>query len=849
MAEEKKEAKKEDEEYKITDLPGMGSAAAAKLDAAGIFDIMNVAVLSPAELAEMAGLGEAVARKAIQAARKMMKLEFSDGLEFAEKRKEVLGITTGSKNLDNLLGGRGIETKAITEAFGAYGSGKCVAKDTQAIYFDNKKLNVENIEECYRKHVKICGEKKCENGFIVPLTNIDVIGLVGDSIKRTRTTYLYKEFVKKIFEIKTKRGRVLRMSGPHRLLSFDNGFTWKYGISLSEGDIIAYPRQLSIGERDYSNELEEDDAYFLGLFVAEGTANPLSITIGNKNISEWVSEYIYRKFGYKPTIREIKRDSHEPIFLILIRKTTISILGDLSYCNAGNKFIPDKILSSGDNIIRSFLAGYFDGDAEVAEKHLEVVTKSGKLAKQLSYILLRVGISCTKREKYKTYKKGMEKGMYHSLFIIGEDRIKLNDIPFKIKSANYSSRNTAYGCTGNIIKYFQEIYKKTLGGNRGKEGKITGRKNNSKDAFYDYLTHFSSLKRSMNDKTLIKIKDLFEQGLDRVNRAISLVEYIDNKNKFLELYHLIPFPFNSIARDIGLTKSGIRNYVQRGLPKDGRNLIQVSKALLEKLEQRRDTIISFLQTLNKLFTVQWDVIKEIKEVDYNDYVYDFVVPEGHSFIGGNMPTIMHNSQLGFVLAVNVQLPVDKGGANGKAVYIDSEGTFRPERIRQIAEAIGANPDRVLKNIFIARAFNSDHQILLIDRIAEMIKNKEPIKLIVVDSLTAHFRAEFTGRGQLADRQQKLNKYLHNLIKLSEQYNIAVYVTNQVMANPAMMFGDPTTPVGGNIVAHASHYRLYFRRGKKSSRVAKLIDSPNLPDNETFFFIGKSGLTDEQVAEE
>jgi DNA repair protein RadA len=206
------------------------------------------------------------------------------------------------------------------------------------------------------------------------------------------------------------------------------------------------------------------------------------------------------------------------------------------------------------------------------------------------------------------------------------------------------------------------------------------------------------------------------------------------------------------------------------------------------------------------------------------------------------------TQLGLTLAVNVQLPKEKGGANGKAVFIDTEGTFRPERIRQIAEGIGANPEKVLKNILVARAFNSDHQMLLIDKINEMIKEGEPIKLVVIDSLTAHFRAEFTGRSELADRQHKLNKYLHSLTKMAEQHNIAVYVTNQVMANPAMMFGDPTTAVGGNIVGHASTYRMYLRRGKQGSRVAKLIDSPNLPENECQFFVTTAGVKDEPGAE-
>ena len=160
------------------------------------------------------------------------------------------------------------------------------------------------------------------------------------------------------------------------------------------------------------------------------------------------------------------------------------------------------------------------------------------------------------------------------------------------------------------------------------------------------------------------------------------------------------------------------------------------------------------------------------------------------------------TQLGSTLAVNVQFPPEKGGVNGKCVFIDTEGTFRPARIKQIAEALGANPEKVLKNIFVARAFNSDHQILLLEKVSEMIKSGEPIKLIIIDSLTAHFRAEYAGRGQLADRQQKLNRYLHDLMKIAETYNLAVYVTNQVMANPAQMFGDPTTPIGGNILGHA-----------------------------------------------
>ena len=202
------------------------------------------------------------------------------------------------------------------------------------------------------------------------------------------------------------------------------------------------------------------------------------------------------------------------------------------------------------------------------------------------------------------------------------------------------------------------------------------------------------------------------------------------------------------------------------------------------------------------------------------------------------------SQIAHVLAVRCQLPREKGGADGVAVFIDTENTFRPERIVQLAEGAGLDPDEALKNIKVARALNSDHQMLLAEKIEDLIKKQGVnVKLIIVDSLTAHFRAEFIGRGTLADRQQKLNKHMHSLMKLADKYNIAVYVTNQVMAKPDMFFGDPTEAIGGHIVAHNSTYRVYLRRGKKNTRVAKMVDSPNLPEAEAAFSVTEKGLKD------
>jgi DNA repair protein RadA len=201
------------------------------------------------------------------------------------------------------------------------------------------------------------------------------------------------------------------------------------------------------------------------------------------------------------------------------------------------------------------------------------------------------------------------------------------------------------------------------------------------------------------------------------------------------------------------------------------------------------------------------------------------------------------TQIAHALAVNVHMPKEKGGNEGMTVFIDGESTFRPERIKQFAEGVGIDPIEALKSIKVARAFNSDHQMLLAEKIEDLIKEGLPIKLVVIDSLTAHFRADFSGRGQLADRQQKLNKHMHTLMKLAAKYNICVYVTNQVMSKPDTFFGDPTAAIGGNIVGHNSQTRLYLRKGKKGSRVAKLIDSPHLPDAEAAFMVTERGLED------
>jgi len=201
------------------------------------------------------------------------------------------------------------------------------------------------------------------------------------------------------------------------------------------------------------------------------------------------------------------------------------------------------------------------------------------------------------------------------------------------------------------------------------------------------------------------------------------------------------------------------------------------------------------------------------------------------------------TQLAHQLCVNVQRSYEDGGLEGCALYIDTEGTFRPERIIQMASAKDMDYTKALQNIVVGRAYNSDHQILLIKEASKIIEEKN-IKLVIVDSLIGHFRSEYIGRGTLANRQQILNTHIHDLLRISELYDeMAVFFTNQVSSKPDVFYGNPITATGGNIVAHGATIRIYLRKGKGEQRVAKIIDAPNLPEDDAIFSITEDGISD------
>jgi DNA repair protein RadA len=204
------------------------------------------------------------------------------------------------------------------------------------------------------------------------------------------------------------------------------------------------------------------------------------------------------------------------------------------------------------------------------------------------------------------------------------------------------------------------------------------------------------------------------------------------------------------------------------------------------------------------------------------------------------------SQICHQLCVTVQLPEEQGGLGGSALYIDTENTFRPERIQQMAPRFGVDPEEALKKIIFAEAYTSNHQTVLLENSDEVIKENN-IRLIIVDSLTSHFRSEYLGREQLAPRQQQLNKHMHKLMRLSRAFNTCAVITNQVMSQPDAFFTKGVMPVGGHIVGHMSHTRIFLRKGRDNVRIAKLTVSPSLPEGETPIRITEQGIeSDEEI---
>ena len=181
----------------------------------------------------------------------------------------------------------------------------------------------------------------------------------------------------------------------------------------------------------------------------------------------------------------------------------------------------------------------------------------------------------------------------------------------------------------------------------------------------------------------------------------------------------------------------------------------------------------------------------------------------------------------------------------QCLFIDTEGTFRPERLLAAAERYGCAGTEVLDNVTYARAYNTDHQSRLIHHSGAMLAQSR-YALVIVDSATSLYRTDYTGRGELCARQMHLGQFLRMLQKIADEFGVAVLITNQVVAQVdggAMFAPDPKKPIGGNIIAHASTTRLYLKKAKGELRTCKVYASPCLPEGEATFAINPDGVGD------
>jgi len=200
------------------------------------------------------------------------------------------------------------------------------------------------------------------------------------------------------------------------------------------------------------------------------------------------------------------------------------------------------------------------------------------------------------------------------------------------------------------------------------------------------------------------------------------------------------------------------------------------------------------------------------------------------------------TQICMTLAVTAQQPTERGGLGGRIAVIDTENTFKTDRVLQIAEERGYDPDEILRGILIAPAYNAAHLSLLIHNLHKICQENN-IRLIIVDSLIAHFRSEYIGRANLADRQQLLASCLGNLLRIAQANDVALVYTNQLQANPTGYFGDPNRPAGGHIMAHASTYRVRLWKGRKDTRLVSVIDHSALPEEKIRFKVTEKGVED------
>ena len=331
------------------------------------------------------------------------------------------------------------------------------------------------------------------------------------------------------------------------------------------------------------------------------------------------------------------------------------------------------------------------------------------------------------------------------------------------------------------------------------------------------------IKDTLNLEDIIGITSEIAEKLR--SKSIFTVEAlaITTPRELVEIVGAIRLKSPKSDRQIAFNEDIARTFIQ-----NAREKIDIKFMTAKDLMEHRKTV-RFLTT----------GVNAINDILGGGYEAQALTELGGSYGSGK-------TNLSVLACVTVQLPEEKGGLDGGAIFIDTESTFRPENVSRCAKRLGLMPSKVMDRILYGDAFNSAHQMLMVQRLDKQIKEINA-KLIVVDSLTSHFRAEYIGRETLPPRQQNLNAHIHMLLKWAKVFNLVCIVTTQVHARPDQMWNPPpelaNPAVGGHVLAHGATHRLYLRTGSKNTRIVKVYDSPNLPPREATFIITGEGSMD------
>ena len=829
---------------RLEDLPSVGNATAQKLREIGYSTIEALATATVSELAA-AGIGEKRAAEIISAAREAIEVSWVTAKELAELKKTVGRITTGSKSLDRLIGG-GVETQSITEFFGEYGSGKSqlchqLAVNVQlppergglngaALYIDTENSlpydeHVLVVEDGL-VHMRMIGEvvedvlreskASFRNGSYVaePKRRIEALAFDPEDyrVKPFRITAVMKHPPKRIYRVKLASGREVKVTRYHNFftLSEDGKLIPISTEDLSPGTFIAIPSKIPVIAEEIIIDLSEILSNCPEKFWVYGGEDFKSFLKGISKELRKVAKsleihpdrvYNWRSRGSLP-LRVYNHVKH----LIPERIANTLRIGGKNRRNS----LPIKITLDRD---LAFFLGLYAADGSKTEVNNQVIiTSKNETVREFM-----------KRFARKLALNVRESGRNPDLIITSKPLI------WFLKSLSIGDSAMSKNAPAFLLGAPEEIRIAWLEGyllGDGSENRLSRQVScetisKSLANFVLYLTESLGIPsrncmitRSKNDGIHVSRNIYWSLEPIREPHLLNIPAKPFGKmlKRIREKYGLT---MKALAEAAGFKTEGSIWQIESGyLNRIERNKAAKLLSALESLGADEESIRRFMKLING--DIWFDEVVDVEEVG-EEPTYDFeVMPDGkpvENFIAGYGGIFLHN-------------------------------TFRIERIMQMAKHVGLDPDEACERIIYAEAYNSDHQVLLLEKADRVIKENN-VRLIIIDSLTSHFRSEYVGRQNLPERQQKLNKHMHKLLKLARAFNAAAVVTNQVMARPDEFFSAMAVlPVGGHVVGHVSHTRIYLRKAAgRNVRIARLVASPYLPEGEAIFRITENGIED------